>query len=66
MKTLLLLFALVLFVPTMQAQERPFAGKTKNKTVKKMKKRQIKKAKKGKSYYYRTKNGKIKKRGFFK
>lgn len=39
----------------------PFAGKTKHKTVKKMSKRQVKKAKKGKTFYYR-KHGKIVKR----
>jgi len=39
----------------------PFAGKTKHKTVKRMTKRQVKKAQKGKTFYYR-KHRKIVKR----
>lgn len=51
-----------LFVSKCEAQSLPFAGKTKNKTVKRMKKRQVRKSQKGKTYYYRTKSGKLKKR----
>lgn len=41
------------------AQER-FAGSTKHKTVKKMKRHQVRKIQKGKNYYSRV-NGKVKK-----
>lgn len=53
------LFLLLAFSITSNAHE-PFAGKTKHKTVKKMKKHHIKKAQKGKTYYYRE-HGKLKK-----
>ena len=61
---LIALFVSIFFATKAQAQDTdlPFAGKTKNKTVKRMKKREIRNAQKGKTFYYRTNSGKIKKR----
>ena len=65
MKKIILLLVLGIFalVSTGSTSNKhlPFAGKTKHKTVKYMKKKHVKKAQKGKNYYFR-KNGKIKKR----
>ena len=65
MKKLLLLLVLGTFTLISQAENKeylPFAGKTKHKKVKKMKKRQVKNAQKGKTFYCRKNNKLIKRR----
>jgi hypothetical protein len=56
------LFGMIFKCDASDKKHLPFAGKTKHKTVKKMTKRQVRKAQKGKTFYYRNKKGKIKKR----
>jgi len=58
MKKLIVFLILLVAVSTVDAQ--PFAGKTKHKTVKKLKKRQVKKIAKGENLYV-YKNGKLRK-----
>ncbi len=60
MKKLLFLISIV-FVCSIMMQKTASA-KTKHKTVVKMSRRQVKNAKKGKTFYYRNKKGKLKKR----
>lgn len=64
MKKLLFILILTLISMSVPAKKSsPFAGKTKHKTVKKMSKRQVKNAQKGKTFYH-MKRGKIRKRRF--
>lgn len=65
MKKLLILIAVVILSTISiesKAQCFPFEGKTKNKTVKKMSKRQVRDAQHGRTMYYRNKKGEIVKR----
>lgn len=59
----LLIVGLFAFISNSNAENTgsPFAGKTKHKKVKKMKRHQVKNAQKGKTFYYRS-NGKLIKR----
>ena len=53
---------LILVLLALPAASQPFAGRTKHHTVKRMTRSQVRKAQKGKTYYYRTNDGKLKKR----
>lgn len=58
MKKIIIVLILLLAVSTVDAQ--PFAGTTKHKTVKRLKKSQVRKIQKGENLYVRVKNGKVK------
>ena len=61
MKKLFILFIVLLgFVFVGQSKELPFAGSTKHKTIKKMKRHQIREIQKGKTFYIRKKGVVIK------
>lgn len=53
----------LLILAAMPTQGSPFGGTTKHRPVKRMKAHQVRKADNGKSYYYRTRSGKMKNRG---
>jgi cbb3-type cytochrome oxidase cytochrome c subunit len=64
MKKLIALFVIALFMCTISVpvQALPFFKRTKHKTVKKMRKRHIRKAQKGKTFYFRRKGVLVRRR----
>ena len=63
MKKLLFIVAMALFCFSYSAEAKPYHSRKNHKTVKRMTKRQVKNASKGKTFYH-MKRGKIRKRRF--
>jgi len=64
MKKLLLLTIVLMLSYYAPVETKAEGKKTKHRTVKRMTKRQVRNAQKGKTFYYRNKRGKLKKRLF--
>ena len=64
MKRKIVILIIAMLGVMLSAQAGPFDGRTKHRLVKRMKAHQIRRAADGKSYYYRSNSGKVKKRGF--
>ena len=63
MKRKIIILIIAMLGGMLSAQAGSFDGRTKHRPVKRMKAHQVRRAADGKSYYYRSNSGNVKKRG---
>ena len=63
MKRKIIILIIAMLGGMLSAQAGPYDGRTKHRPVKRMKAHQVRRAADGKSYYYRSNSGNVKKRG---